>query len=366
MAAVAQPWPPPTWPPAEPEPGPEHLATSVDWMSYSHQELYGMANQGVDLAGATTVSAKWAKLGAVLEEISADLKRAANASVDGWEGDGADKARDAVNRLVAWSADTAARATAVAGCVSRQADLAETARRTMPEPPAASSPAPPAPPHVTPGDGTAAMSASSNAFTSSAFASAGQLVTDSGPAQAKAQRLHQQAAEVMQRLQSGSNEVYGTVPSFTSLGKTADSRKLVQQKAPVKDPAPPKHEDTTTTSSAAPAPAGPVAPVGGVSAGAGAQPVAGVPQGPSLTGADEAGQRLTAGATQAVPPPAAAGEQAAPQRAMTGMPGMAGRGGHDEDKERKTPDYLQEEDDIWGLDGPVTPPVIGERQRDGF
>ena len=43
------------WPPREPEPqpGPESLTADIDWMSYSHRELYAMVHRwtrGRDLA----------------------------------------------------------------------------------------------------------------------------------------------------------------------------------------------------------------------------------------------------------------------------------------------------------------------------
>ncbi|WP_158057139.1 hypothetical protein [Saccharomonospora sp. CUA-673] len=42
-----------------------------------------------------------------------------------------------------------------------------------------------------------------------------------------------------------------------------------------------------------------------------------------------------------------------------------GRPSGEEEKERTTPSYLEEEDDVWGVPGPVAPPVIGELPRRG-
>ncbi|MEC3978869.1 PPE domain-containing protein [Amycolatopsis sp. H20-H5] len=330
-------------PPVEPEPGPEHLAESIDWLTYSHQELYDMVNTGLDLTQATRVAARWAKLGEALDEIGAELSRAVTASADGWEGAGADKARDAATRLVAWANDAGRRATEVSGCVSRQADNAETARLTMPEPPRVPVHAVPASKAV-PADSTAAMSAS--AFTGGDFASAGAMMIDPGPQRLRAQELHHQAADVMRRLQRDSSEVFGTVPEFTppgdSLGKKKDQPK----------PRPPA-DSTTKASADVPGPKV-LAPI--------ETPREPLGQGPAA-GAGTLGTEGRPGVAQVQPGSAAAGQRPGGMGAMP-MGGASGAR-REEDAERVTPGYLVEESDIWARGGPVTPPVIGEEPRRG-
>ena len=48
------------WPEPEPEPKPgeSSLYENVDWMTFTHEQLYAMANQGVDLGGANAVAAR--------------------------------------------------------------------------------------------------------------------------------------------------------------------------------------------------------------------------------------------------------------------------------------------------------------------
>lgn len=148
-------------PPEEPEPTPDDLGTAIDWQAFSHQQLYDMVHSGLDLPGATATAAGWASLGDRLDNIGADLGCALEQSAEGWQGEAAEAARHSMRELVGWTGDTATKATDVSGCVSRQADNAETARRTMPEPPIKVVHPIPRTPQPAPDDGgTTAMSAS--------------------------------------------------------------------------------------------------------------------------------------------------------------------------------------------------------------
>lgn len=377
MHSMPMPWPPPE---PEPQPGPDQLVADIDWMSYSHRELYAMVHEELDLAGAEAVAAQWTKIAGFLDRAGTELRAAIVATADGWTGEGADKARDAAVKLVDWAGETGWRAENVANCVRRQADIADTARRTMPEPPDfAGRPQPPSSPKRRPipvsGDATQAMSAAP--ASPSAFATAGRIVAD--PGEENSQNLHRQAADVMARMQRNSGEVYETVPYFTSYGKQPRILEKPEEPQPKRPQPPETPPDDSTHSSGIgdPAPAQVREPVDaprapGGSSGAVLPPPSGPPGTVGGTqeqlgqgGRSGAGGFGPAGAGQA----AGAGSRAAAagMGGFGGMPmGMPPSQGQQDESERKSPDYLVEDSDIWGLSGQVTPPVIGEDPRGGF
>ncbi len=379
MRALPSPWPPRE---PEPSPGPEHLAADIDWMSYPHRELYEMVHNELDLPGAEAVAAQWTKISAFLDRVGSELKAAMVATADGWTGEGADRARDAAAKLVEWAGETGWRAENVANCVRRQTDIAETARRTMPEPPGfAPRPRPPEQPKRRPipvSDSTQAMSA---APPPSGFAEAGRIVAE--PTEEAAQDLHRQAADVMARLQRNSGEVYENVPRFTSYGKQPQVLKTPEEPEPEprRQPEPETPADDSTHSSAsvtedvAPFPVreavdAPRSP--GASSGASVPPPPGSPGafGGTQEQLGQGGRSGTGGFGPSGQPGQAAGTgsraAAAGMGGFGGMPmGMAPQQGKQDEDDHKSPDYLAGDPDIWGLSGHVTPPVIGEDPRGG-
>ncbi|MFF5991409.1 PPE domain-containing protein [Prauserella flavalba] len=345
------------WPRPEPEPEPGDLGQYVNWRTYSHRELYDMATTGLDLEGATEVAAQWSRLGGELDEIGQELRKALREAADGWQGASAEEARGKVEQLAGWTEESAAGSAVVSGCVSEQAALAATAKRNMPEPPPAVEvflPTPQVPQEY--------------------WRTAPDLVADPAPEREESRQLHQQAAEVMEQYQRDSNELYGRVPAFQS----PDPESLLLREPdspppPPREPGPkpePAPDDGTTASSVSP-----VAPVaGGTSA-------PGSPGGGTVTpmtpgqqsGGEQPGAGPRAGAAapsgQAAPPAAAAtaGPRGGAVPGAMPMGAAAGaRPGGDDDVERKSPSYLQEEDDLWGPQVPVVPPVLGEGPRGGW
>lgn len=347
------PWPPERFPPPEPEPDGSDLGAAIDWMTYSHEQLYPMATQGLDLAGANTVAAKWAEIGEKLQEIGVDLQRAIARAEGGWSGDAAELAREAATKLVKWAEDTGERANEACGCVSRQAEIAQRASMAMPEP--VKQPEPP-PLCGTPdldkpmgpaGGGTAAMSASApSPFASGSFADAGELSQAPWGTQERARAAHREAADVMRRMQRESFEVYGTVPWFVPPKRREDDPKrrpdddhTRRRRADEPDP--------TTRSAGAAAAAAPGA--GGFAGGGAAAPGAG---GSQLG----AGTQYGVGAGQpgpgAAPAAAAAGGAGMPRGGMGGMPmgamGSMGGGSRGDDGEsRKGASFLQGEKGVF-------------------
>jgi hypothetical protein len=347
MATIMpMPWPKPE---PQPKPGEDALYDDVDWMTFTHQQLYDMAHQGVDVAGANAVAAKWAKLGQALQEISDELAQALAASVDGWQGQAADQARGSIAALSAWSGEAGQTASEVSGCVSIEANNAENAKRTMPEPVVG-------PRVAIPADGPSP---------NDAFTSAIHIVRDPHGPTRQQRAAHEEAARVMQQFQQASQEVYGTVPQFSPPETRGEFRVELPNEPvpPLPNPEPP----VTPPSSSGETPrTPPVAPPAG--SGGGTPGVPGAP-GTSAIPAEPAPLRPGPGvnAAPAVPEETRTvqrggpGVAAASGSAMAPMGGMAGGGaGKQEDQERTAPKYLDGDPDIFRISDRLAPPVIGE------
>lgn len=378
---------PSPWPPLEPEPqpGPDHLNAEIDWMGYPHRELYEMVHNELDLAGAEAVAAQWTKISKFLDRVGAELRVAILATSDGWTGEGADRARDAAVKLVDWADETGWRAENVANCVRRQADIAETARRSMPEPPGfvprPKEPSPTRRPIPVSDDGSTQAMSTSSPPPSSGFAEAGRIVVE--PDDETSQDLHRQAADVMTRLQQNSGEVYETVPSFTSYGEKPQILKTPEEPEPdpkpKSEPLPPPDDSTRSSGSGDPAPIQvrePAETPRGPGASSGAfVPPPGHSGPPGNVGGthEQLGQGGRSGAGGFGPQGGQPGQGAGSRAAAAGMGGFGGmpmamspQQGKQGEEDRKSPDYLVEDSDVWGLSGHVTPPVIGEDPRGDF
>ncbi|HEX4220785.1 MAG TPA: PPE domain-containing protein [Pseudonocardiaceae bacterium] len=315
--------------PPQPDPTEQQgLDEHVDWMSYSHQQLYDMVNNGVDLTGATDVAGSWAKLSDTLLQMSSTLNTALAASADGWQGPAADQARGNLTGLVDWTNNTGENAVIVSGCVSRQSAALETARSSMPAPP------PPVPSPI-PVD-------QSHAFAQPPIAVPGPIASTRTTTEA-----HQQAARVMQQYQSSSADISRTIPQFALPTN------------PVNGPTPPPIANPIvppgTAAHTGPAPIGgfgPAAPGGGLPAEEsenGGMSGVGSPQS-NPTARGSAGSGLA--------------NETEPARPAMSAGGLGGGGGRrDEDREHKRK-YWKEDDGIFEVDTRVTPRVIGEEKRD--
>jgi hypothetical protein len=306
----------------------QNLDERVEWMSYSHQQLYDMVNNGVDLTGANDVAASWAKLSDTLAQMSDALNTALAASTDGWQGPAADQARGNLGGLVSWAHDTGQNAVVVSGCVTRQADALQTARSAMPAPPLRQVVVSP----VT----------TTSAFAQPPVAQPGPITVVHDNAES-----HQQAARVMQQYQSSSADISRTIPQFALPTN------------PVSGPAQPPIGN----------PSGP--PTGGSNPNPGPMPVGGLgnPASASAPPSEESstatpGPRTSSGAAAAAsttsePEPAQASRGSSMSSA--GLGGGAGRREDDREHRRK---YWQEDDGLFDLDTRVSPRVIGEEKRD--
>jgi hypothetical protein len=343
-------WPRPPLPPVE-EPVPDSLDERVEWMTWSHPELYRMVHQGIDTSGAMAVSATWARMGQELSEIGDELQRLLFATAEAWEGDAAELAKESVSGLAEWSGETGARATEVSACITIQVDNVTNARNDMPPPPY-----PIAYPAELPSQVTA--------FTTGDFELAKPLVVDPMIYTNRERELHEQAARTMEQFQSNSRDVYATVPQFAppSLRRITVGPPL-EPPQPPPPPQPPQPPVPTPT----PVPRGPVgggpAPGGPGSAGGPGPSTGRAPTTPLAPGSGTGTSEPAARPAAASATPGRSGGQ--PGSGMAGMPmggGAGSRGG--EDTERGSNKYVEEDPDIWGAhDERVMPPVIGEVNR---
>ncbi|HEX6357477.1 PPE domain-containing protein [Actinophytocola sp.] len=343
-------WPRPPRPPV-PEPEPDSLDEQVDWMTYSHPELYSMIHTGLDLTGAMSVSAKWARLGDELADIGDELARLMAATAQAWQGDSAELAQESVSALADWSRETGVRATEVSGCITVQVDNATAARNNMPTPPYPV--------------GTASVPSQATAFTSGDFETARSVVADPATFTSQERALHQQAARTMETFQTNTRDVYATVPRFAP----PNLRKTFVAPQPPEQPVPPQTVPQQALVAAAPQTRGPLPPTGGAPA-AGPSAGGGVRAMPAPPAALAPGGGMGTAEPPPARPAAAAASSTTPGRpgASSGMSGVpmggapVGQGG--EDTERPGKKYLEGDDDIWGLDDDkLMPPVIGEVNR---
>ncbi|RZQ61993.1 PPE domain-containing protein [Amycolatopsis suaedae] len=380
------PWPPKPWPPVEQDPPGTDPTQPVDWLSHSHPQLYAMVHEDLDLTAVNRVAEQWAKLSKDLAEIRDDLRAAVEASAKGWEGDSAELARDTLTRLTIWTEETGLRAGNVSKCVEDQAQNAATAKKNMPEPPKMPFPQPAPLPMPDRGPmpvegGTAAMSASP--FTTGDFTGGPAIVADPEPQREKAQRLHEQAAQVMEQYQRDSGEIYHTVPDFSR----PNGDQIVYGPPPEEppkepEPEPPpseKPDDSTGSSSTGPGPG----PGGGVPSQPGPGGAGTFSPGPgtgAIGGGGAVGEQLNPGqrvgsgqfgpgAGGAAAAAAASGRTGGMGMGMAGMPMMPpGAGQRGDEEEHRAPSYLQDDENIFHSDLQVAPPVLGledqPRRRD--
>ncbi|MEV1119011.1 hypothetical protein AB0I91_28460 [Actinosynnema sp. NPDC049800] len=399
---------------------PTDLGQKVDWMTYSHQELWEMINTGVDLKAASSAQADWAAVSKALGEVQGFLAKAIGQSSQAWTGESAERAREALESVEKWALNTSEHADNVAKCIATEIDHVQTAREMMP-PPA------PAPPVVTPVAGVSSTPTATPTpiatprsplvdnrltedagFRSPTLSSHDGLTAGStspvrtpgaftgidtiaGPAidsVVTADATHRQAAEVMAMFQQNSYEVDRTVPSFSPPTN------------PVAPPPPPPVVVTPNPT---------VPDGGGTGGGGGSQPVVGTPGGasnqrpggtsPQFGRGGFAGGRGGYGGRGAMPTPVGMGgggggggpvagpggatgaiaadrgsanpgsvtsqfqapKSVTPQSGMIGAapmaapPPVAGGG----EKDRNRPGYLEDDDNVFGVDRKAAPPVIG-------
>lgn len=355
--------------------GADDLDKPVDWMTYSHRKLHHMVHQNLDVSSASSVAGDWEHLATQLEEITEDLRRAVQATTDGWDGDGAEAARKTVHKLVQWTERTNDSVKQAANCVSRQVEIVRHARNAMPEPPADGG-GWPLPEHAEPIPMTPGMLRGTSGAD---FASARSLSVDTGQQVTDNRAIHRHAADIMAEMQAESAKVYRDVPRFrrppVPRYGTNEPSVRPQEAEPPAGPGLAAETDTTTSAASAGLPGS-----ASTSAGAATGGTSGVPGGIAGGGAGAIGghgvgtrgEGLVAGArsgaaldTGTRPAAASTATSAAGGSARggaygpMGMPMGAAAGRQGQTTEHRTASYLEDDSGLFSIEGKVMPPVLG-------
>ncbi|GAA3890738.1 hypothetical protein GCM10022243_64550 [Saccharothrix violaceirubra] len=368
-----------------------NLGENCNWMVYSHQQLYDMIHTGVDLQSASTAQVNWDGIRKALVEVQDLLKEAVVKSTRAWQGKAAEDARIALASVEKWAMTTGDHADNVAKCIGSEIEHVQTARRLMPAPV-------PTPPVVTPVDGISqvkqvdqarALNPATDAR--SPFTGADTIAGPVVDSVVEADSAHRQAADVMAMFQQNSYEVDRTVPSFAAPPEPPTSGPRPTPPVgvgPIQQPGsggggdvvPPKpgHPDVPSGTTTAQTGRGSGGFGGGAGGGGGygghlPSPLAAFGGGGGAAG-DVGFTPGVGGSTGALAdrPPAHPGSTTShfqspktvtPHAGMIGATPMAApppvAGGNSEDRDRNRPDYLEEEDNVFGVDRKAAPPVIG-------
>lgn len=108
-------------------------AAEVNPAAYDHETLKRWTDEA-DTGSAQAVADTWTSTGAALVEAADALRRAADGSEAGWEGEAAEAMRARLTEIADWSSGTGAQITAASETIARQGEAAEAARRAMPDP----------------------------------------------------------------------------------------------------------------------------------------------------------------------------------------------------------------------------------------
>ncbi|MFJ5987600.1 PPE domain-containing protein [Lentzea sp. NPDC092896] len=401
------------------------LHEPVDWMTYTHEQLYNMVHTGVNLAGAQAAATNWQKIGEDIAGVRTSLLKAVEDSSVGWDSDSARLARDGLTEVTNWVDDTANYATKVSAAITTETSNVEAARAAMPPPPQA--PAAPVPAEtklptpilnssdrlvmVDQVDGFGATALQNPALVAknpSAFAGFDTVGASPVETLAANDASHRLAADVMAAFQRNSAAVDQTVPSqFTPpvnpINPTPTGTDLTNRShtgpdgtnaggaggagGPVATGTQNQNRGTTNASSRGGgaggfggAGRGGAGGFGGFGGGM-ARPFGSNSGNQGSGGGGAGGAAASGGGTAGVSEGsrggggaggAAAAASAAPGNTtkafqnplamggapMAGAPGAAG--GQNDSKEHKTASYLEEDDNVFGLDRKAAPPVIGQ------
>ncbi|MFD9703002.1 hypothetical protein [Lentzea sp. NPDC059081] len=386
------------------------LHEPVDWMTYTHEQLYNMVHTGVNLDGAQAAATNWAKIGEDIAGVRSNLLKAVEDSSVGWDSESARLARDGLTEVTNWVDDTANYATKVSAAITTETNNVEAARAAMPPPPAAPE-APVANETVKPVlrdrllaseqlDSYSAVQDARLVRTTGEFANFEAIGTSPVDTLAANDASHRRAADVMAAFQRNSAAVDQTVPTqFTPpvnpINPTPTTPDLGGTKTPGTDTTPGgatgapvattgtnnQNRGTTSTSSRGGGGfgggrgggggfgggMGMARPFNSGSGGQGGGGGAGGAAGPGISGGTAGVNETTRGGAGAAAAASAAGNQTKAFQnplAMGGAPmagGAAGAGGRGDDaREHKSASYLEEDDNVFGLDRKAAPPVIGQ------
>ncbi|WP_112276835.1 PPE domain-containing protein [Lentzea terrae] len=384
----------------------------IDWMTFSHEKLYNMVHTGVNLEGAQAAATNWKKIGDDIAAVRENLLKAVEDSAVGWDSESARLAREGLTEVTNWVDDTSTYAHKVSDAIATERDNVEAARAAMPPPPKA--PEPPVPVEETPvsrvllrdrlamvdrADTFGGVQSLHEPVRVSEFSGFERLGTSPVDTLAANDAQHRLAADVMAAFQRNSAAVDQTVPAqFTppvnpvypnppTLGGSGDLSGRTPGDSggvtggatggPVTTTTGAQNRGATNTSSrgfGAGVRGGGGGFTGGMMPGRFGQNAnqGGPGGGGGAGGGGSAGlsagvnERAGAGAAAAAASSAPGGQTRAFQNplAMGGAPMAAGAPaagqGRGDEREHKSASYLEEDDNVFGLDRKAAPPVIGQ------
>ncbi|GGM51263.1 hypothetical protein GCM10012275_22740 [Longimycelium tulufanense] len=175
------------------------LTDSPNWAAMSHRELYRAVHDGNDPGQAYSLAQEWTDLANEMITSSPQFAQRVNGTESGWQGSAPDAARAAMMRLATWSESFGQNAHQMGAKVANQAQIAEQARATMPEP--------------VDFDYNQAL-ARFGPRTNGDLAAFQALTQDLQARQAAANAAHQHAIDVMVAMEQQSRTVDATTPLF--------------------------------------------------------------------------------------------------------------------------------------------------------
>ncbi|GAA2342220.1 hypothetical protein GCM10009854_18540 [Saccharopolyspora halophila] len=176
------------------------LVETQNWASRSHRELYDAVHIENDPGHVGQLADEWTKLSRAMAESADRMSEQLRATESGWQGEAADAARSAIEKLANWSRDAGESAGALADRVSEQGRVMETAKAEMPEPVKGAKEI-----HT-----IAALT-----FATGDLESFTRAMGDLRANQERSSSAHEQAVRVMTRMEESSRVIDGDTPRFT-------------------------------------------------------------------------------------------------------------------------------------------------------
>lgn len=187
-------------------PGDLALGDPVNWAAMSHRELFAAVHQNNEPTKGHELSREWGDVAGELEEVTSDFADSVRRSESGWQGEAAEAARTHLLELARRGAELAETVRGVGERVSEESTVVERAKAAMPEP----------------------LNFDFDGFLRQAFTEGGLAaftVASSAiaPMANESNSRHQQAVDVMTRMESESRQVDASTPAFAEEQTTARS-----------------------------------------------------------------------------------------------------------------------------------------------
>ncbi|MEU6129465.1 PPE domain-containing protein [Saccharopolyspora sp. NPDC047091] len=110
------------------------LVDTQNWSSYSHRELYEAVHRDNDPGRVGELAGDWARLGIEMSESAQRMGERLRSTEHGWQGEAGDSARGAIHEIATWTSEAGATANGLGARIEEQGRVMETAKMAMPEP----------------------------------------------------------------------------------------------------------------------------------------------------------------------------------------------------------------------------------------